>query len=341
MPITNMPSAQSTNLLTSANLATALTKQFYNAELHSFIATSSVANEYQSAVAQGSNVKVKIKPNHAEPANITTLTNATELTLASYNRSSYGKIDVDLDYAIADRFVFDSADLVYIDNVATINADVEKDHLDSAVQVMFRKMKRTVNDRLRTSAVSTTVGLTANQATPNAAVFRRLRTNANLQGYQNKTIEVRLAPTFFELCTLIPEFQNISGYVPTAGNTAGENNTMSSTKFEVRGFFNMVLVSDDTYDRPVPASDPIGTAYVDCSAVVPVRGLPVVDAVYDTAMSYNGINMLYQKDLRKINIGRGVAGSLEMLYGFKELSSDINQAGVIQTTPIFQILGGL
>jgi hypothetical protein len=126
-----------------------------------------------------------------------------------------------------------------------------------------------------------------------------------------------------------------------AGNSTESNTTISSTKFQVRGFYNMMLVSDDTYDRATPASDPMGTAYVETSAVVPIRGLPVVDANYDVPMFFEGVSMLYQKDYRKINLGRGVAGSLEFLYGFKELSADINTSGVVQTTPIWQILGGV
>ena len=337
--ITNLPSTQVTNILTTTNLATALTKQFFEADLFSFMTNSQASREYQTATGIGSIVQVKIKPNHAEAANITTLTQNTELALTDYARANYGKIDVKLDYALPQRFVFNSADLTFVNGITTVNADVERDNLESAMRQMLRRMKRTINMRLRTSSAGTNFGTSG--VALNATVFRRIRTAANLQGYQDKTIEVRLAPSFFEAATIIPEFQTISGFVPVAGNTAGENQSISSTKFQVRGFFNMVIVSDDTYDRPTPVSDPVGTAYVDTSAVVPVRGLQVVDPTQDTAMSFQGINMLYQKDLRKINIGRGFAASLELLYGFKELSGDINTSGVIQTTPIFQVLGGV
>jgi hypothetical protein len=50
--------------------------------------------------------------------------------------------------------------------------------------------------------------------------------------------------------------------------------------------------------------------------------------------------MLYQKESEKVNVGRVILASTEALYGFKELSGDIDQSGVIQTAPIWNILGG-
>jgi hypothetical protein len=337
--ITGLPSTQVSSILTTTNLATAMTKSFFEAEMHSFMRNQSVVREYQTATGIGSIVQVKIKPNHTEPTNITALTQGTELVIGDYSRANYGKIDVKLDYALPKRFVFNSADLVFTDGITTVNADVERDNLESAMKQILRGMKRTINTRLRTSSAGTNYGTSGTAL--NAAVFRKIRTAANNQGYQGKTIEVRLHPDFYEVAITIAEFQTARGATAVAGNTAGDNTSVSPTMFQVGGFYNMVLVSDDTYDRPTPASDPVGTAYVDTAAVVPVRGLPVVDRTRDFPMSYQGINMLYQRDDRKLNIGRSVAGSLEVLYGFKELSGDINASGVIQTTPIFQVLGGV
>ena len=329
--ITGIPTAQVLALRTSANLATALKKQFFTSDLFSFMGNTT-QREYQSATINDS-VKVKIKPQLTEAVNITTFSQ-TELVQGDFQKASYGSIEVKLDYALVERWQYDSA------NLAFVTENLEADYMESAMEQMIRRMKRTINTRLRTSTFATNLGVATTDV--NAKTFRQLRTAANLQGYQNKVIEVRLNPTYFEVATQIPEFQTISGYVPVAGNTAEANATISNTKFMVRGFYNIMLVSDDTFDVATPASDPKGVAYVDVSAVVPMRGLAVGDATKDTPIfdPNLGVNMLYQKESEKVNVGRVILASTEALYGFKELSGDIDQSGVIQTAPIWNILGG-
>jgi hypothetical protein len=337
--ITNLPGSTITSITTSGNLATALSRSYMEQQLHSFIIGSqSLSTQYQSAASQFSTVTVEVKPVHTEPTNITTLTEGTELTLGSYNRSNYAGIDVKLDYALADRWVYNSADLMFTDKVTSVNTNAELDHMETSMKVILRAMKRTINGRLRASAAASTYGTSGTAL--NAAVFRDIRSAATTQGYGNDIIEVRLAPTFFLEAMDIPEFQNILGLIPAAGNNNTQNDSVSPTSFRVGGYFNMTFIQDDTYDRPTPASDPVGSAYTARSAIVPVRGLPVVDPTQDFPTFFEGINMLYQMDHRKINIGRGVAASLETVYGFKELTADINSAGAIQTTPIYNILGG-
>lgn len=329
--ITGIPTAQALALRTSLNLATALKKQFFTADLFSFMGNTT-QKEYLTASENGI-VQVKIKPQLTEAVNVTTYSQ-TELVSGDHELAAYGNIQVKLDYALVKRWRYDSV------NLAFVTDDMEQDYMDSALEQIIRRMKRTVNMRLRTSSFATNIGTAGTDV--NAKTFRRLRTLANLQGYANKVIEVRLNPTYFEIATAIPEFQSIGGFVPIAGNNTDANNTISSTKFAVRGFFNMVFISDDTFDVTTPASDPKGVAYTDVSAVVPIRGLEIGDESKDTPIfdPATGINLLYQKESQKVNVGRNILASLEGLYGFKELSGDINQAGVIQTAPIWNILGG-
>jgi hypothetical protein len=329
--ITGVPTARSLNLRTSENLATAITNPFFETEMFSFMGNT-VQKEYLASNKKDS-IQVKIKPQLTEPVNITAYSE-TKLTQSDYEQAAYGKIDVKLDYGLSKRFKYDSIDLAFVAE------NEERDLTESALIQNFRRMKRTINMRLRTSAFAENFGV-ANTAI-NIKTLSAIRQRANIKGYQNKFIEVRLNPVYWDVATSLVEFQTIGGFVPVAGNTASANTTIAPTVFEVRGKYNMRFISDDTYDVTTPATDPKGTAYVDVSAVVPIRGLEVADPDKDFPIfdPNTGINALYSRDTDKVNLGRKVMGAIEFLYGFKELSGDINQAGVIQTAPIWNVMGG-
>jgi hypothetical protein len=109
--ITGIPTAQVLALRTSANLATALKKQFFTSDLFSFMGNTT-QREYQSATINDS-VKVKIKPQLTEAVNITTFTQ-TELVQGDFQKASYGSIEVKLDYALVERWQYDSANLAFV-----------------------------------------------------------------------------------------------------------------------------------------------------------------------------------------------------------------------------------
>jgi len=329
--ITGAPTSRVANIRTKQNLATAITKPFFETDMFSFMGNTT-QKEYLAA-SRNSVVQVKIKPQLTEPVNITTYA-TTELVQADYEEAAYGNIEVKLDYGLSKRFKYDSVDL------SVIVENLEQDLQESALVQNYRRMKRTINTRLRTSAFAENFGV-ANSAI-NAKTFLAIRERANATGYQDKFIEVRLAPAYYMQATQLPEFQTLGAYVPVAGNTAAANNTIAPTRFRVNGVYNMDFVSDDTYTVTTPASDAKGTAYVDVSAVVPVRGLQVSDPNKDFPIfdPKTGLNVLYARDEEKVSLGRKIMGAIEFMYGFKELSGDINQVGVIQTAPIWNVMGG-
>lgn len=329
--LTNAPTSTSLVTRTKSNLATAITKPFFEAQMFSFMGNTT-QREYLSANKNDA-VQVKIKPQLTEPVNITTYT-TTGLVQGDYQAAAYGNIQVQLDYGLPKRFKYDSIDLSFV------VAELEADLIESALKQSFRRMLRTINTRLRTSAFAENFGV-ANTAI-NTKTFDAIRQRANIMGYQDKFIEVRLNPIYWSIATSLPEFQTIGGFVPVAGNTAQSNTSIAITTFEVRGKYNMRFVSDDTYDVATPASDPKGTAYVDVSAVVPIRGLEIADPSRDFAIfdPNTGMNVYYARDNVKVSMGREILGSTEFMYGFKELSGDINTSGVIQTAPIWNVMGG-
>jgi len=328
--ITNLPSTTVTKIRQAKNLAEALERAFLIARPHSFL-KNSVANSYKSAT-EGAEIKVVVNPNYLEGTSLTSY-DTTELTQSDYAEAAYGAIPVKLDYIANQRFKIKTADLSFTDR------DMIGDALKSNVKQIVRQILRKMNERLRTSAFAVNYGTSGTAL--NAKVFQSIRNAADLQGYQDKRIEIRLSPAYYNEAVNIPEFQKISGYVGVSGNNDASNTSISSTMFRVEGQYNIDFIKDDLFDIPVPGTDPVGVAYTDVSATPAFRGLEEGDeADVKIFEPTTGITLLLQPDEFKVAAGRVKGWSLEGLYGFSELSGDIDQVGDVQSAPIFNVLGG-
>lgn len=336
--ITNLPGV-TVNTTTTINLAESLRKAINTFHPFPFMTNQNLIDTaYKSAPTKGAVVQVPIKPVLAIEDELTTYTPTTELGLSDYETASYGKIDVKLEYALGKKFGLPSASS---DFSPVEFEQMERDNMESAFRhSILPRMFRTVNQRLRTSSFATNVGATG--TTMNIGVWDDLRAAVDDQGFEEERIQVRLHKDFYNDVTNLAEFQNIRGTIPTAGNNMTENTTISNTKFSVFGKYNIDFVKDQQYLRPTPASDPIGTATIATSAIVPFRGLSITDTTRQTFITdpITGLSFRYDRNLMTVNIGEVVGGRIQAYYGFKELSGDINNAGVVQTAPVFNILGG-
>lgn len=336
--ITNLPGI-SANTNTKINLAQALTKAVSGFHMFPFMTNENLIDKaYKSASAKGAIAQVMIKPVLSQEDEETIYDGTTELSLSDYETASYGKIDVVMEYAATKKFGLPSPS---VDFSPLELEQMEAHYLESSFKdSIIPKMFKTINGRLRTSAFAENLG-TSGQAL-NAEVFKALRNAADAQGFENERLHVRVHPDFYDAITEIPEFQTYRGTKAVAGNTAQENDTITNTKFSVYGKYNIDFVKDRYYLRPTPASDPVATATIKTSAVVPFRGLSITDK---STQSYvtdpnTGLSFRYDKSFIKTNIGEVIGGRVQAYYGFKELSGDINNAGALQTAPIFNIKGG-
>jgi len=336
--ITNLPGVTA-NLETQINLATALEKAIAPFHIFNFMTNRNEQNQdYKTAPTKGANVNISIKPVLTEEAEETSYDGATELTLADFETASWGKINVPLDYAATKKFGLQSpsVDMSPFEFLTHEQALMQSAFKNSIIPRMFK----TINGRLRTASLATTVGATGTAI--NIGVFNDLRNAFDDQGYEDERIEVRVHKDFYDAITLLPEFQNIRGTLPTVGNNMAENTTISNTKFSVEGKYKMDFIKDMYYLRPTPGSDPIFSATIDTSAVVPFRGLGMTDETTQTNVvePTTGLMFRYDKSYYKTNIGETLGGRIQAYYGFAELSGDINTSGVVQSVPIVNGLGG-
>jgi len=327
--ITGAPSAQITNIDLQTRLVSALDRLFQDVEVPIFATNNNlVQEELNRTFKQHSQTQVRVKPKLSVPTNLTNITTGSP----AYEDAAYGGIDVTLDYLLTKGFSFGNIDQSMID------ADMEKDMMEEAMRVMMERYMITVNARLRTASLADNLG-TAGSAL-NATVFRNLRTRATTQGISAKTpIHVRLAPLYFAEASVIADLQNVMGNVPTAGAQNPANN-IASDKFYVGGFFNMYFYNDSYYERPTPVSDPVGSAYIETSAVTPILPLAVVNSTKQSIVKYKGMQFLYTKTTADTNGGLVVRGKLDAVYGFAEVSDDIDSGGVVVEHRIWNILGG-
>lgn len=337
--ITNLPQAQVVNAQTKINLATAITKAIKPFVPFGFMGSQNmVQTEYQSIANNSAEAQVTIKPVLPKSPSITSYNATGLLTLSDFDKASYGKITIPLDYVADKKFQLPSvnADFGHL-SFAQMETDLAESALkDSILPTFFEN----INSRLRTSAFATNIGTFGTAV--NAGVFLDLRNAFDEKGHTNERIEVRVHPAFYHLITLIPEFQNVRGTVPTVGNNMTENTGITNTRFPVEGQYNIDFIKDFYYLRPTPASDPIATATIKKSAAVPFRGLAETDPTMQAGIfePITGLNLRYDKEFERLNVGETLLGRIQGYYGFAEISGDINQAGVVQSAPIFNILGG-
>lgn len=331
--ITGLPATQFSTPQTSIRLKNAIQKLWGSTLIQLFSQNdNSIKDELDRSFTMLETANVRIKPISPEALNGTDIS-----ATVTYDANQYGNITVGLDNIAYRAWTYRDV------NQAVLNDTAEQDYLDVNTSGIVRKIERTIIDKMRTSPLVTGANtLGTNGTALNAAVFRRLRTQANLFGIDpTETIFVVLEPTFYEQLGAIPDFANYLGLAMGNVNVA-PNETMSSQMFTVKGFYNMTFISSNYYTRAVPATDPVGTAFVKSSMVMPVRKLPISFSAFQTLVDFNGLSMLYTKAFDATKVGGMVVNAkLEVLYGLKEISADINTTGVLQSAPLFNIKGGI
>lgn len=330
--ITGLPASQFQTPQTSIRLKNAIQKLFGSTLIQMFSQNdNSIKDELDRSFSMLETANVRIKPLAAEATNYTDISNTVTV-----EANSYGNITVGLDNIAAKSWSYRDV------NQSVLDDNAEQDYLDVNTSAIVRKIERTIIDKLRLSPLIPAGQVLGTSGTAlNAGVFRKLRTSANKFGIDpNENIFVILDADWYEQLATIPEFANALGNA--VGNIQTDPNLISAQQCQVKGFYNMTFINSNYYTRAVPATDPVGTAFVKSSIVLPVRKLPVSFPSLQTQVTYNGLSMLYTKsfDMSKAG-GALVIGKLEVLFGLKEISADINAAGTLQTAPIWNIKGGI
>lgn len=330
--ITGLPAVQFATPQTSIRLKKAVQKLYGSTLVKLFSQNdNTIKTELDRDFQMLETANVRIKPFASEAINATDIAGNV-----IFEANAYSNITVSLDHIAYKGWTYRDI------NQSVLDDNAEADYLDVNTSAIARKMERTIIDRMRTSLLIPpaqffgTVGTTLN-----AIVFRRLRTSATKFGVDpTETIFVVLDADSYEQLGSIPEFANINGNA--VGNVATQSSQMQPDVFKVGGFYNMMFMCSNYYSRPVPATDPVGTAFLKSSMVLPVRKLPVSISAFQTLVEMDGVSMLYTKNFDHTKIG-GVAinAKLEVLYGIREITGDINAAGVIQSVPLWNIRGGI
>jgi hypothetical protein len=330
--ITGLPAAQFATPQTSIRLKQAVQKLFGSTLIQLFSQNdNTIKSELDRSFQMLETANVRIKPFASEALNGTDIAGNI-----IYEANSYGNITVGLDNIANKGWSYRDI------NQAVLDDNAEADYLEVNTSAIIRKIERTIIDRMRTSPlipVGQVFG--TNGVALNANVFRKVRTGATKFGIDpNETIFIVLDADFYEQIGAIPEFANILGNA--VGNVQLQANEVNGQQCKVGGFFNMVFICSNYYTRAVPASDPVGTAFVKSSMVLPVRKLPVTIPAFQTLAEYQGVSMLYTKNFDASKVGGVVINAkLECLYGLREISGDINATGVLQTAPLWNIRGGI
>jgi hypothetical protein len=78
------------------------------------------------------------------------------------------------------------------------------------------------------------------------------------------------------------------------------------------------------------------------SVVTPFRNLPISDPQNQVRKQFGGISLLWTKffDASKAG-GIIVKNKVEAVWGFKEISAQVNTSGVVQEVWMWNILGGV
>lgn len=328
--VTGLPASQFQTPQTSIRLKKAIQKLFGSPLIQLFSQNdNSVKAEIDRDFTMLETANVRIKPLALEATNYSDISSTVTV-----EANSYGNITVSLDNIAAKSWSYRDI------NQAVLDDNAEQDYLDVNTSAIVRKIERTIIDKMRLSPLSP-VSLGTNGTALNAKVFQKIRTAAQKFGITaDRLIYVVLDADFFEQLYSIPEFSNYLGLA--VGNVIVDPTQMTAQQFTVKGAYNMTFINSNYYSRPVPATDPVGTAFVSDSLVLPVRKLPVSFPSLQTSVNFGNISMLYTKsfDMTKAG-GAMVIGKLEVLYGLKEISADINAAGALQTAPIWNIKGGI
>ena len=330
--ITSLPATQFSTPQTSIRLKKAIQKLFGSTLIRMFSQNdNSVKAELDRAFSMLETANVRIKPFASEATNSSDISQSV-----TYEANQYGNITVPLDFIGVKGWSYRDV------NQSVLDDNAEQDYLDTNVAAMVRKAERTIIDKLRTSPLIPVSQVYGTNGTPlNAAVFRKVRTGANKFGIDpSRMIYIVLDADFYEQLAGIPEFANALGNA--VGNIQTDPNLISAQQCVVKGFYNMTFINSNYYTRAVPASDPVGTAFVSDSIVMPVRKLPLSFPGFQTLVEQDGLSMLYTKNFDATKVGGvSINAKLEMLYGLKEISADINGTGVLQTAPIWNIRGGI
>lgn len=337
--ITNLPGV-SANIETSINLSTALSKAMAPFHMFGFMTNrNQLDRAYKSVNVKGKSVDVIVKPVLTEQADTTVYDPNVELNVSDFETANYGNINVPLNYVANKYFGLQSPS---VDMSPLEFNQMETDLIESAFKksILPRMFKR-INENLRTSSFAMNLGTSGTPV--NIALFDALRNEVDRQGFEDYRIEVRVHPDFYDAITDLEKFQNVRATLPTVGNNMAENTTISNTKFSVEGKYKMDFIKDNYYLRPTPLSDPIFTATIDISAVVPFRGLGITDPRTQAKIvePTTGLMFRYDKSMYRTNVGETMGGRISAYYGFAEVSGDINNAGNLQTAPIFNGLGGI
>jgi hypothetical protein len=330
--ITGLIDAKYAQTFINTRTKNAVAKLYANVFIQKFIKNDKSFNaDLDRPFTKGEIANITVRPVMTDAVASTNITD-----LVTYENNSYGTIPVTLDYIIPKAWSYRDI------NSAISEQDIENDNFLAAADAISRGYERQVITRMRTSSFIPAGQVLGTSATAlNAAVFRKLRTAATKYGIpSSQYINVVIDADFFEQLIAIPQFENAKGL--SVASVAEGGNDVTGEILEVGGFYKMRFFSSNYYTRPFPASDPVATAFIDDCFVTPFRQLQLTDSVNQAVVNYKGLSMLFTKSYDASNVGGlTVRAKLEVLFGAKEYSGDINSAGVLQTVPIWNIKGGI
>lgn len=259
-------------------------------------------------------------------------TNANDTV--SYQTAAFTSVQVTLDNFSIVPFKYRDIETVMSDT------DIKSNLEDSAGKALVRDMYSNIVSKMANDSLIGSDQRIGTLGTPtNFNALRRLRTTAEKQYNIARTerITVLLNPDAYEALLGDSNFQN-----QISGDTNTILNGIIAPVLNMEVYSDPMLGNNGGNSQSISGSAGfVGLAFVDQSAVLVTRQIPVTDPSRQFRASYQGVSALYTRtpDSQYVG-GMMVQDKIEVLYGFKAFPT-VRWSDSTTKTKIWPLLGGV